>query len=378
MLQALSPDQALFRDATTRLLDDRVPLSHLRRLRDDPAGFEPAYWTAGAELGWTSLLVSEEDGGGSLSGEGLVDLTLVAYEFGHHVAPGPLVDTNIVCAALTGHGGDLHKTALRELLSGAAVACCCVGAPPWRPDRDATLDVHKDGGDVVINGVARPVESAGQADHLLVTGRSDRGKTQVLVPRAASGVTVKPLKSIDVTRRLAEVRFDDVRAPISAVLGEVGGADDEAARQMRLACVILTAESVGAMDAAFAMTLQWAFDRYTFGRPLAAYQALKHRFADMKSWLEASHAVSDAAAAAVAGQAADAADMASAAKAYVGEYGVELAQQCVQMHGGIGLTYEHDLHFYLRRITLDRTLYGAPADHRQLLAATAVQREEAA
>jgi alkylation response protein AidB-like acyl-CoA dehydrogenase len=378
MVLAPSPDQALFLDTTTRLLDDRVPLSRLREIRNDPTGFEPAFWSAGAELGWTSLLVSEKNGGGSLSDHGLVDLTLVAYEFGRHAAPGPLLDTNIACAALSARGGDGHRSALRDLLSGAAVAACCVGAPPWQPERQATVDIRKDGGDVVINGMVRPVESAGQAQHLLVTGRGDRGVSQVLVPAGAPGVTVKPLRSIDVTRRFAEVTFNDVRIPTLAVLGELGAADDDVVRQMQLACVILAAEAVGAMDAAFSMTLQWAFDRYTFGRPLAAYQALKHRFADMKSWLEAGHAISDAAAAAVAGQAPDAADLASAAKAFTGDYGVELVQDCIQMHGGIGLTFEHDLHFFLRRVTLDRTLYGSPSDHRQLMAKTMAQTEQAA
>jgi alkylation response protein AidB-like acyl-CoA dehydrogenase len=132
------------------------------------------------------------------------------------------------------------------------------------------------------------------------------------------------------------------------------------------------------MDAAFAMTLDWAFHRYTFGRALASYQALKHRFADMKSWLEASHAVSDAAAEAVADRTALAAETASSAKAYIGEMGPELAQDCVQLHGGIGVTYEHDLHFYLRRVTLNRLLYGTPAEHRRLLAAIQIGQEHAA
>src|SRR5262249_14099745 len=122
MLSALGSDQILFRDATARVLGDRVPVSRLRRIREGPGGCLPSYWSAGAELGWTSLLVGEEDGGGSLSGQGLVDLTLVAYEFGRHAAPGPLTDTNIVCAALTAQNGDVHKAALRDLLSGAAVA----------------------------------------------------------------------------------------------------------------------------------------------------------------------------------------------------------------------------------------------------------------
>ena len=122
------------------------------------------------------------------------------------------------------------------------------------------------------------------------------------------------------------------------------------------------------MQAGFDMTVEWAFDRYSFGRPLASYQALKHRFADMKSWLEASHAISDAAAAASSTGSAEAGELVSAAKAFIGDYGSELLQECVQFHGGIGVTFEHDLHLFLRRHTLNRALYGTPAEHRQRLA----------
>jgi alkylation response protein AidB-like acyl-CoA dehydrogenase len=122
------------------------------------------------------------------------------------------------------------------------------------------------------------------------------------------------------------------------------------------------------------MTVEWAFQRYSFGRPLASYQELKHRFADMKSWLEASHAVSDAAAAATETGAPDAAELVSAAKAFVGEYGAELVQDCIQIHGGIGVTFDHDLHLFLRRVTVNGALFGTPADHRQRLAAIVEQR----
>ena len=157
-----------------------------------------------------------------------------------------------------------------------------------------------------------------------------------------------------------------------------GRADAQVRRQIENAAVILSAESVGAMDAAFDMTLDWAFGRYTFGRALASYQAIKHRFADMKSWLEASHAISDAAAEAVADQTRLAAETASAARSYIGVQGPELAQDCVQIHGGIGVTYEHDLHFFLRRVTLDSLLYGTPAEHRRLIAALQIDKEKAA
>jgi alkylation response protein AidB-like acyl-CoA dehydrogenase len=140
--------------------------------------------------------------------------------------------------------------------------------------------------------------------------------------------------------------------------------------------VLVTAEAVGAMQRAFDMTVEWAFDRYSFGRPLASYQELKHRFADMKSWLEAAHAVSDAAAASVQDGAPDAAELVSIAKAFVGHYGVELLQDCVQLHGGIGVTYEHDLHLFLRRVVLDAGLHGTAAEHRQRIT-TFVEREAA-
>jgi alkylation response protein AidB-like acyl-CoA dehydrogenase len=119
------------------------------------------------------------------------------------------------------------------------------------------------------------------------------------------------------------------------------------------------------MQRAFDMTVEWAFDRYTFGRPLASYQALKHRFADLKSWLEAGHAISDAAAAAVQARSPEARELVSVAKAFIGDYGGELVHECVQLHGGIGVTFEHDLHLFVRRLTVDRALLGTPADHRQ-------------
>jgi alkylation response protein AidB-like acyl-CoA dehydrogenase len=201
------------------------------------------------------------------------------------------------------------------------------------------------------------------------------GRTQVLVAADASGITITPLRTADYSRHFAAVTFTDVRVPASAVVGEVGGAAGQAERELQQALVIAAAETVGAMQAGFDMTLAWAFDRYSFGRPLASYQELKHRFADLKTWLEASHAITDAAAAAVAEGAPDAGELASAAKAYVGQYGPELMQDCVQLHGGIGLTREHDLHLYLRRVTTNAMLYGTPADHRQRIADYVEKRE---
>jgi alkylation response protein AidB-like acyl-CoA dehydrogenase len=211
-----------------------------------------------------------------------------------------------------------------------------------------------------------------------VTGRDGDGITQVLLPTSAAGVSIEPLRTADLTRRFGAVTFDDVRLSKDAVVGVPGEASTDVELQFHRALAILNAEAVGAMQAAFDMTVEWAFDRYAFGRPLASYQALKHRFADMLTWVEASHAIGDAACCATEEGSPDAAELTSAAKAFIGQYGAEVLQDCVQMHGGIGVTFEHDLHLFLRRFTVNRALAGTPAEHRQRIGAILNGREAAA
>jgi len=374
MLLDLTSDQDFFRETTAKFLAAQAPVEVIRGLRDDPSGFDRDFWRRGAELGWTSLLVSEDRGGGSISGRGVADLALIAFQIGHAAAPGPFVPTNLVAAALDCSGS--HGDVLDALLAGASIATWCLGEPA-PDDHLGTIrcEVQVDGNELVVRGAKRPVESAADADHLLVAGRTGDGLSQVLVPRDASGLTIEPLQTVDLTRRFSAVTFDDVRIPASAAVGAIGGAADQVERQLQLALVMLNAESVGAMQRAFDMTVEWAFDRYSFGRPLASYQELKHRFADMASWLQTAHALSDAAADAVQDRSPDAAELVSVAKAFLGQYGTELVQDCVQMHGGIGLTFEHDLHLFLRRVTLDSALYGTAADHRRRIGTMACQKE---
>jgi alkylation response protein AidB-like acyl-CoA dehydrogenase len=158
MLLALDRDQELFRETTAKLLSELVPVEVLRNLRDDPVGFDSEYWRRGAELGWTSLLVGRDHGGGSISGQGLVDLTLVAYEFGRHAAPGPLAVTNVVAATLGENGCREYEKVLRQLLSGESIATWCVAEPRPNDRLDAlSFDIRIEGDEVVLNGVKRPV-----------------------------------------------------------------------------------------------------------------------------------------------------------------------------------------------------------------------------
>jgi alkylation response protein AidB-like acyl-CoA dehydrogenase len=229
---------------------------------------------------------------------------------------------------------------------------------------EVTATAVASGDDWVLSGEKAPVEHGAQAAFFLVTARTGDGLTQLLVPADSPGVTVTPQKTIDISRRFARISFRDVRVPAAAVVGAPGAAAADVERQLRTALVIQTAEMVGAMDRAFELTVAWAADRYSFGRPLASYQALKHRFADQKMWLETSHALADAAAVAVQNDDERAGELVSVAKSYLAQYGPELCQDCVQLHGGIGVTFEHDLHLYLRRVVLASALLGTAREHR--------------
>lgn len=375
----LDDDQRLFQETTRQFLESEVPISEVRRLAGEPAGFEREWWLNAAELGWTSLLVGEDNHGGSLSGNGLADLAIVAEEFGRAVAPGPLLGCNLVAYALdaaTQAGDRSHDDDLKAILAGEMVASWAFqdAGGSWDP-RSPTLTAERDGDDFVLSGRKFKVEFAEQADAILVTAATASGPTQFLVPSGADGVRIEPLRALDLVRRYADIVLSQVRVPRDAVVGEVGGAGLPIEGLLWHLLVLQCAEMAGAADRVFAMTTEYAAARYSFGRPLTSYQALKHRFADMKTALEASHAITTGAAAAVGTRASEADRLASAAKAYVADRATEIIQDCVQMHGGIGVTWEHDIHLYLRRVTTDRNLAGTPREHLRHLGDLTMSRE---
>lgn len=366
---SLTDDQELLRETTRRFLETESPIAEVRRLESEPSGFDGDVWRRGADLGWTSMLVTEADGGGTVSGAGLLDLVVMAEEMGRLVAPGPLLPTNVVAGAVSAAGDpDQKAEVLPGLLSGAQVGAWCHASAGHGWLDSPNLTAVEDGDGFTLTGVASPVEAGGQADWLLVGARTDAGPTLFVVPADAPGVVRTPLAGIDLVKRFASIRFDDVRLAGADVLGDVGEAEAAIERQLQIAVAIQTAETVGAAQRVFEFSLDYVDDRMSFGRPLSSYQALKHRFADMKMWLEASVATATGVARAVQSEDAIAVETVSAAKSYVGPRMTDLVQDCVQMHGGIGVTWEHDLHLYLRRVTLNREMYGTPAEHRERIA----------
>ncbi|OBK15119.1 acyl-CoA dehydrogenase [Mycobacterium asiaticum] len=360
-----SPEKILFTSTTQAFLAKEASLRHVRDLHAAGVSFEPAWWRRATELGWTALLVPEELGGGSASGDGFADLAAVAELLGKTVAPGPLYPVSTVLAGLVDCAGrDAHGELIEALMSGATVASWAVSEPSrgWAPLEPAVTAVEAGSG-YRIDGVKDRVEAGAQSSMLLVVARSAAGVRQFLVPADSPGVSITPQSSIDLVKQYARVEFDGVVLDGSAAVGTVEETPTLIDRQSQVAQVLQCAEVVGILQTTFDFTVQWALDRHSFGRPLASYQALKHGFADMKMWLEACRATTAAAVADVSARAPEAGLSASIAKSYVGELAGQIVQRCVQMHGGIGVTWEHDLHLYLRRITLYRSMFGTPEEH---------------
>ena len=364
----LTSDQELLRDTTTRFIESACPLAKVRELSEDASGgVEPSYLRQAAELGWFSLLVPEEDGGGSVSGEGVIDAAVVAVERGRLLQPAPFVPGNVVALALAaGATDDQRAKVLPGLIAGETTAAWALADPTgdWRADAGVTA--RASGGDgFVLSGTKGLVQDAHLADWLLVSAGSAGGPIQVLLPSTAPGLTVTKLDGLDITRSFGRVTLDAVDAPRAAVVGDPVSGRPILERQLQVAVVLTVAESVGAMDHIFSETVEYAKNRTAFGRPIGSFQAIKHLLADTSLLVEASKAVLTAAARAVQDEREDAGEVASMAKAFVGDSGIELAQNCLQAFGGIGFTWEHDLHLYLRRLTADAYLYGEPAWHRE-------------
>jgi alkylation response protein AidB-like acyl-CoA dehydrogenase len=360
-----SPEKILFASTSDAFLQKETPLRKVRELHASGVSFDSAWWQRAADLGWTGLLVPEELGGGSVSEDGLADLASVAEQIGKTVAPGPLYPVSAVLAGLVDSAERAqHAGTIESLMSGVTVASWAVYEPGrgWAP-MQTSVTATPTGSGYRIDGVKDRVEAGAQSDVLLVVARVDEQVAQFLVPTNAPGVRVEPQDSVDFVKQYARVHFDGVVVEQTATVGAPGQADVLIDRQSQIAQVLQCAEVVGIMQTVFDFTVRWAFDRHTFGRPLASYQALKHRFADMLMWLEACRATTVAAVADVGARSPQAGLSASIAKSYVGEKSGELLQDCVQLHGGIGVTWEHDLHLYLRRVALYRSMFGTPEEH---------------
>jgi alkylation response protein AidB-like acyl-CoA dehydrogenase len=357
----LNDEQRAIKSTARDFLAARYKSERTRELAESEQGFERSDWEEMAGLGWPGLALPEEWGG---QGLGIVELAVLFEELGYALAPSPLLSNTLAGLVLAAAGSDEQKERwLRPLASGevrGAVALFDAGTPAV-PGQFA-MEAKADGDGLVLDGEKVLVMDAASADFLLVATADGR---RHLVERGAEGIAVKPEASIDLTRRLHSIRFDGVRVAPEATLA--GDRADYLPVLWR-ACVALAAESTGIAQRTMEMAVSYAKDRQQFGRPIGAYQAVSHRCAQMLLETENSRsAVYGAAWAADADP--DSLPLAAAmAKAYASDAGWRVPDASIQVHGGIGFTWEHDLHFFLKRGKANAVTFGDAKWHRERVA----------
>ncbi len=357
----LTDEQQAIKSTAHDFLAARYKSERIRELAESEHGFEQSDWEEMAELGWPGLALPEEWGG---QGLGIVDLAVLFEEMGYALAPSPLLSTTLVGLALSHCGSDDQRERyLRPLAGGekrGAPALWDAGSP-GNPGA-FTMEAKAAGDGVVLDGEKVLAPDAATADFFIVA--TSDGKRH-LVDSGSDGVTVTAEPSIDTTRRLYSVRFEGVEVAAADTLPAEGA--DYYPVFFRL-CVALAAESTGVAQRTMEMAVEYAKDRQQFGRPIGAYQAVSHRCAQML--LETENARSAVYGAAWAADAEpDSLPLAaSMAKAYASDAGWRVPDASIQVHGGIGFTWEHDLHFFLKRGKANAAMFGTASWHRDRVA----------
>ncbi len=352
-----SDTEEALRDSVRRLFADRCPPESVVRAYDTndsaPQDFSDVWHTLAVELGVAGLLVSESLGGAGASAR---EAAVVMEEIGRAVAPVPFLSSAVLATVALSGAGD---TATVSALASGEVTAALVVPLSTAPGEPVTgVGIGADG----LTGLVSTVAGATEADVLVVPVAGPDGIELHTVARSAAGVDVSPVLALDMTRPLADVRFSGAA---SSLVGP-GSAALEAA--LETGAAVLASEQLGVAQWCFDTTLAYAKERRQFGRLIGSYQAIKHRLADV--WFEVSAATAAAryAADTCARRDADAAVAAALAQAYCSGVAVHLAEECVQLHGGIGMTWEYPAHLYLKRAKSDQLALGTAYRHRARLA----------
>jgi alkylation response protein AidB-like acyl-CoA dehydrogenase len=365
---AFSEDQILLRSSVRAALDEECKPAHVRAMMEDPRGFGDALWGEMAKLGWLGLPLAEEHGGAGL---GLVELALVLEEMGRAAYPGPYFASVVLAGLglqLAGSAAQKEKW-LPAIASGRArgTAALLEETLDWDPASTTTTTATRTAAGWTLDGVKRFVPWAHVADVALVPARGPEGVSLFLVDPRAAGVTLTPMIGIDLANRWSEMRLRAVTVPGDALVGQPGGAGPALEALLRRAAVAASAEMLGAARRCLDLSVGYAKVREQFGQLIGSYQAIRHRCAEMLLEVENAHAAVYYAAWALTAGAEDAGVAASVCKSYVSEAARKVCGDAIQVHGGIGFTWEYDLHLYFKRAKALEPLYGDAAHHRELI-----------
>lgn len=365
MTLVFTEEHAALRDSVRAFLEDKSPEPEVRRLAETAEGYDPEVWKQmSAMLGLPGLIVPEELGG---TGAGYAELGIVLEEMGRSLLPAPFFSTAVlgVSALLLSGDGEAQKKYLPAIADGDLRATLAVaeGDDVWSESAIRTTATRSGDGWVLDGGKDFVLDGA-TAELILVAARTEEGLGLFAVESGAAGLSRTPLETLDLTRRQARLAFASTPATL---VGETGDGARVIAEVLDRALVALAAEQVGGAQKVLEMAVDYARTRVQFGRQIGSFQAIKHRCADMLIDVERAKAATYQALWAVDHEPAEVPLAAGLAKAFCSEAYFDAASSNIQVHGGIGYTWEHPAHLYFRRAKSSQLMFGTPGHHRETL-----------
>lgn len=369
-----SEEQEMLRDATRRFLDNECPSSFVRKMMEDDSAHATEMWKKVAEQGWPAILIDEAHGG---VGGSFLDMVVILEEMGRSLLPGPFLATALLgTPAILAGGSDEQKNAiLPGVAAGETILSLALAEKSGRYDAGGVaLAATPKGEDFLLSGEKFFVPDAHVADQIVVVARTGQGVAAedgislFVVDAKAPGVTVTQLKTVDMTRRQCHVAFQDVAVPAAQVLGQVGAGWPIVQRTLDQAMAGLCAEMVGTGQQALDMAVAYAKERVQFGKPIGSFQAVKHKCVDMMVQVENARSLTYYAAWTVDENVPEARQAVPMAKAYCSDMCKTVTSEAIQVHGGIGFTWEHDMHLFYRRGLASEAAFGSAPVHREVVA----------
>jgi len=363
----LSNPQQLLRETTRSSLSKACSKKSVRHLMETETAFDPGLWQTVIDQGWLALHLPENLGG---LGLGPVELAVIAEETSRACMPGPFLPTLWAATLLAGMNQPASSSEyLNSIIEGKLKATVALleSGTGWNAD-NVQLALQKNGGGWQLTGRKTFVLDAAAADLVLCVARKGEELALVAIPRETRGMSCTACSMLDATRKLYEVEFNKVSIDNGQVLATGEPARLALENSLQVATLVVCAETVGAMQWVLETTVEYAKTRKQFGQIIGTFQAVQHQCADMLLHTESARAATRFAAWAVTAGESDASKAVSIAKACCSDLGHKVCNHGVQVHGGIGFTWEHDLHLYLKRVALCEFLFGDASYHREKIA----------
>jgi alkylation response protein AidB-like acyl-CoA dehydrogenase len=377
-----SEEQEMLRQSARQFLEAECSMAYVRKMMENDTGYSAEQWKKMADLGWTGLIFPEEHGGAGLN---MVDLVVVLEEMGRVVMPGPFLATVILGGLAIDLAGSAAQKAkyLPGICAGTLKATLAQVEESARWDAEGiTLPATKTAGGHSLSGTKLFVHDAHNADLFVVpartSGKGAKGITLFLVDAKQQGVTITLLKTMDQTRKLCEVNLDNVQVGTDGILGKRGQGWALLDRLVDRAKVALCAEMCGGAQKVLEMSVEYAKVREQFGKPIGSFQAIQHKCANMMVQVESAKSATYYAAWAVANDVPEAHLAACMAKAYCSDAYRMVSGEGIQIHGGIGFTWEHDMHLYFKRAKGSEVTFGDATWNRELVAQEVLDKPEEA